>query len=48
MSWFLVISHLPRVSYQSCLSVNDKGDIEIITGTVHTSGIYLTAEENLS
>ena len=39
-------SHLPRISRQSRLSTNDKGD-EIVPGAVHGySGIYLTAEEN--
>ena len=45
LSEFLTESHLPRVSLQSA---NDKGDDEMIPGTVHRSpGIYLTAEENL-
>ena len=37
----------PRVSRQSCLSANDKGDNEVTTGAVHRSpGISLKAEEN--
>ena len=35
-------SHLPRISRQSGLSANDKGDNEMIPGAVH---IYLRAEE---
>ena len=47
LSWFLVNDHLPRVSLQSRLSANDKGDNEIIPRTVLRSpGIYLKAEEN--
>ena len=39
--------HLPRVSRQSRLSDNDKGDNERIPGAVHRSpGICLTAVEN--
>ena len=42
----LVKGHFPRVSRQSRLSANDKGDNEIIPGAVHRyPGIYLTAEE---
>ena len=38
---------LSRVSRQSSLSANDKGDNDMIPGAVHrSSGIYLTAEEN--
>ena len=45
-SGFLAKGPLPRVSR---LSANDKGDNEMIPGTVHISpAIYLTAEENLS
>ena len=41
----LANDHLQRVSRQSRLSGNDKGDNEIIPGAVHRSpGIYLTAE----
>ena len=44
---FLANDHLPRVSRQSCLSANDKGDNKIIPWTVHESPvIYLTNEEN--
>ena len=47
LSGFLVNGHLPRVSCQSCLSANDKGDNEMILGPVQRSpGIYLTADEN--
>jgi hypothetical protein len=39
--------HLPRMSWQSHLSANDKGDNEMIPGVVHRShAIYLIAEEN--
>ena len=39
--------HLPRMSGQLRLSVNDKSDNEMIPGAVQgSSGIYLTAEEN--
>ena len=42
-----VNGHLPRVSRQSHLSVNDKGDNEMIPKAVQRSPvIYLTAEEN--
>ena len=38
--------HLPRVSRQSA---NDKGDTEMISGSMYRSpGICLTAEENFS
>ena len=38
--------YLPRVSRQSRLSANDKGNNEMIPGAVHRShGIYLTAEK---
>ena len=44
--WFQAKGHLPRVSRQSRLSANDKGDNEMIPGAVHRApGIYLTAEE---
>ena len=44
---FLANCHLPRVSRQSCLSANDKGDNKMEPGAVHISlGIYLTAEKN--
>ena len=37
--------YLPRVSRQSRLSANNKGDIEMIPETVHRyPGIYLTGE----
>ena len=43
----LANGHLPRVSRQSYLLANDKGDNEMILGAVYRSpGIYLTAEEN--
>ena len=49
LSGFLANGHLPRLSLQSRLLVNDKGDNEMILGAVYRSpGIYLTAEENLS
>ena len=44
--WVLAKGRLPRVSYQSCLSPNDKGDTEMILGNVNRSpAIYLTTEE---
>ena len=44
----LTNGHLPRVSRQSRLSANEKGD-EILSGSVHRSPvIYLEAEENLN
>ena len=47
LSGFVTKGHLPRVSGQSRLSANDKGDNEMILGVVHrSSGICLTAEEN--
>ena len=47
LSGFLAKGHLPRVSRQSRLSVNDKCDNEMIQEAVHRSlGICLTAEEN--
>ena len=49
MSGFLANDHLPRVSRQSPLSVNDKDANEMRPGTVHRShGIHLTAADNLS
>ena len=40
--------HLPRVSRQSRLSANDKGDYKVKPEAVYRSpGIYLMAEENL-
>ena len=46
LSGFLAKGHLQRVSRQSHLSANDKGDIEAIPGNVHKSpGIYLTTEK---
>ena len=37
----------PRVSLQSRLSGNDKGENEMIPGAVHRSpGIYFSSEEN--
>ena len=45
LSKFLASGHLPRVSLQSRLSVNDKGDNGMVPVDVHRSpGIYLTAE----
>ena len=39
--------HLPRVSLQSRLSINDKGDNEFETVAVQRPpGIYFMAEEN--
>ena len=47
LSGFLAKGHLPRVLRQSRLSAKDKGDNELIPGTLHrSSGIYLMAEEN--
>jgi hypothetical protein len=47
LSGFLANGYLPRVSCQSRLSANDKGD-EMTPGAVRRShGIYLTTEENL-
>ena len=47
LSGFLVNGNLPRVSCQSRLSANDKGDNEMIPGDMHrSSGIYLTAKKN--
>ena len=47
VSEFMAKGHLPRMSHQSRLSANDKGDHEIFLGAEHKSpGIYLTAEEN--
>ena len=44
---FLANGHFPRVSSQSRLSANDKGDNQMKAGTVNRSpGIYLTAEGN--
>jgi hypothetical protein len=38
----------PEYHVKSRLSANDKGDTEMIPGTVHISpGIYPTAKENL-
>ena len=34
LSGFLTNGHLPRVSRQSCLTVNDEGDNEMIPGAV--------------
>ena len=46
LSGFLAKVHLLRVSRQSHVSANDKGDNEMIPGAVHISpGIYLTVEE---
>ena len=45
LSGFLINDHLPRVSRQSRLAANDKGNNEMIPRAVHRSpGIYLTAE----
>ena len=47
LSGLLDNGHLPRVSSQSRLSANDKGDNEVKPRTVHRShGIYLRVEEN--
>ena len=47
LSRFLANGHLPRVSRQSLLSSNVKGDNKIKSGAVHrSSGIYFWAEEN--
>ena len=47
LSRFFVKGYLHRVSRQSHILGNDKGDNEMIQGTVHRyPGIYLTAEEN--
>jgi hypothetical protein len=47
LSEFLEKGYLPRISRQSRLSAHDKGNNEMIPGTVHRShGIYFTAEEN--
>ena len=43
---FLSSGKLPRVSRESRLSANDKGDNEMITGPAHIyPDIYLTAKE---
>ena len=48
LSGFLFNGHLPRVSRQSRLLANDKGEYEKIPEVVHRSpGIYLTAEKTL-
>ena len=42
----LANGHLSRVSCQSRLSANDKGDIDLVPEAVHKSpGIYLIAKE---
>ena len=47
LSAFLGKGHLPRVSYQSRLSADERGNNEMIPGAVHRSpGICLTVEEN--
>ena len=47
ISEFLVNDQLPRVSRQSCVSANDKGDNELKREAVRRSScIYLTAAEN--
>ena len=47
LSGLLANDNLPRVSRQSCLSANNKGDNEMIPGAVPRSpDIYLTIEEN--
>ena len=47
LSGLLVKGHLSRVSRQSHISANDKGDNEMIPEAMHKSpGIYLTPEEN--
>ena len=44
---FIAKGHLHRVSRQSGLLANDKGDNEMIPRAVHRSpGIYLTVKEN--
>ena len=44
---FLTKNHLPWVSYQSCLSANDKGVNEMLLGAVCRSpGIYIVTDEN--
>ena len=46
LSAFLASGHLPRVSYQSGLSGNDKGDNEGKPGSVNGSpGINLATQE---
>ena len=47
LSAFLANGHLPRLSCQSSLTDNDKGDNGVKQETVHRSPcIYLTVEEN--
>ena len=47
LSEFLAKGPLPRVSWKSRLLVNDKGDNQMILGTVPRSpGMYLIEEEN--
>ena len=47
LSGFLPNDHLPRVSWQSPLSANDKGDNEVKPGAMHRSPrVYLTTEGN--
>ena len=47
LSGFLANGHLPRVSRQTHLSAKDKGDNEMIPGSVQRSlGVYLTTREN--
>ena len=45
LSEFLINEHLPRLSRQSCLSVNDKSDEMIPRAVYRTPGIYRTSEE---
>ena len=46
-SGVLANDHIPRVFPQTRLSVNDKGDNEVLPRAAHKPpGIYLKAEEN--
>ena len=48
LSWFLFKNQFPRVLRHSRLSVNDKGNNEMIPRVLHRSrGIYLTTQDNL-
>ena len=47
LSGYIAKVHLPRVSRETRLSVNDKGDNVMIPAAAHRSpGIYLTVDEN--
>ena len=47
LSGFLANAHVPRVSRQSRLSANDKGDNEMMSRAGYKSAvIYLMVEEN--